>query len=80
MHPVNLKLIMNIGARVKEILFQKGYSAKWLADQIDCERTNVYDIFKREDMSVGLLQRISVILKHDFLRELSEESFGKEKI
>lgn len=66
---------MKIGQRVKEVLFSQSHSAKWLSEQIPCERTNVYDIFKRADMNVALLARICVILDHDFFAELSEETF-----
>lgn len=64
---------MKIGSRVKEVLFKSGHSAKWLSEQIPCERTNVYDIFKRDDMNVELLMRISMILDHDFFADLSAE-------
>ena len=67
---------MKIGEKVKEVLFQQGHSAMWLAEQLGCERTNVYDIFKRDDMGVDLLRKISVALSHDFFRDLSEETFG----
>lgn len=69
---------MKVGARVKEILFKQKRSAKWLADQIPCERTNVYDIFKRDDMNVQLLMKISRILAHDFFEEISKELFPKK--
>jgi 5-methylcytosine-specific restriction endonuclease McrBC GTP-binding regulatory subunit McrB len=36
------------------------------------------DIFKREDMNIHLLARVSVVLNHDFFAELSEEIFKKE--
>ncbi len=65
--------VMNVGQRVKEVLFSQGHTAMWLAQQLGCERTNVYDIFKRQDLNVGLLRRISVILHHDFFSELSKE-------
>ena len=51
----------------------------WLAEQLKCERTNVYDIFRRNDINVNLLTSISVILEYDFFAELSSETFGKEK-
>ena len=47
--------------------------ASWLASKIPCERTNMYDVFKRKDVSVGLLYKVSVILDHDFFLEISEE-------
>ena len=55
-----------IGEHIKEVLLSQHHSAKWLADQIPCERTNVYDIFKRTDINVNLLQRLCVILDFDF--------------
>ena len=68
-----------IGNRIKKVLFAQHRTAKWLAEQIPCERTNVYDIFKRSDININLLQQISLILKHDFFRELSEQTFPKKK-
>ena len=70
---------MNIGKHVEVILRKQGKSAAWLASQIPCERTNVYNIFKRKSMDVRLLMRISVVLKYDFFKELSDEAFPKRK-
>ena len=70
---------MKIGEKIKEQLFLQGYSAMWLAEQLHCERTNVYDIFKREDIGVELLRRISVSLSYDFFRDLSEETFPNQE-
>ena len=64
---------MHIGKRIKEVLDDQGRSASWLASKIPCERTNMYDIFKRKDVSVEMLFKISSILGHDFFLELSEE-------
>jgi len=69
---------MNIGKHIEEILRKKGKSASWLASQIPCERTNVYNIFKRKSLDARLLARISVILEHDFFKELSEEIFPQK--
>ena len=64
---------MHIGNRIKEVLDSQGRSASWLASKIPCERTNMYDIFKRKDVSVEMLFKVSSILGHDFFLELSEE-------
>ena len=69
---------MHIGQRIKEIMQQKHRSVIWVAQQIACERTNVYNIFKRKSLDARLLMRISVILEHDFFKELSEEAFPKK--
>ena len=64
---------MHVGNRIKAVLDEQGRSASWLASKIPCERTNMYDIFKREDVSVALLYKVSTILGHDLFMELSEE-------
>lgn len=74
---LNLKKIttmeINIGLRVKEVLRQQGKTVCWLAEQIPCERSNVYNIFHRRDIGVDLLSTLSTILDHDFFSELSDE-------
>lgn len=69
---------MNVGKHVEEILRGQKRSAAWLAAQIPCERTNVYNIFRRKSMDVRLLMRLSVILEHDFFLELSQEAFPEK--
>lgn len=64
---------IHIGERIKEVLLEKGHNACWLSERIPCERSNVYHIFKRCDIGIELLFRISEILDHDFFAELSEE-------
>ena len=76
---LNQDYIMNIGKHIEEILRKQGRSAAWLATQIPCERTNVYNIFKRKSLDVRLLMRIGIILEYDFFKELSEEAFPKGK-
>jgi DNA-binding Xre family transcriptional regulator len=72
---------MHIGQRIKEVLLNQHKPVTWLAREINCERTNVYNIFSRKDISTGLLEKICHILNHDFFKELSEETFkgGKQK-
>lgn len=65
--------MMHVGKKIREVLDDQGRAASWLAKKIPCERTNVYNIFKREDISVRLLSKISRILDYDFFAELSEE-------
>ena len=69
---------MHIGERIKQVLDERRKPVTWLAKEINCERTNVYNIFSRRDISTGLLQKISVILNHDFFKELSVDTFKKK--
>ncbi len=68
---------MHIGQRIKEVMGQKHRSVVWMARQINCERTNVYNIFAREDINTSLLKQFCKILDHDFFKELSKETFKK---
>ena len=40
--------------------------AAWLAQEINCDRTNVYKILRKGSIDTELLCRISVALDHDF--------------
>ncbi|MCH5302088.1 MAG: XRE family transcriptional regulator [Prevotella sp.] len=68
---------MHLGNKIKDVLSKQGKPVTWLANQLGCERTNVYNIFARKDISTGLLQKICIVLGHDFFKELSEETFRK---
>ena len=54
---------------------EQGRSARWLAERIPCERTNVYNIFKRESIDLDLLSRISKILNYNFFADIADEIF-----
>ena len=71
---------MHIGQKIKEVLEMRHRPVTWLAREINCERTNVYNIFSRKDISTGLLQRICIILEYDFFKDLSEEIFKAGKL
>ena len=68
---------MHIGQRIKEVMKTKKISAVKVAKEISCERTNLYNIFDREDINTSLLRKLSIVLNHDFFKELSKETFGK---
>ncbi len=58
------------GEKVKEYFEASGLSVSEFARRLGCHRQNVYDIFRREVIDVGLLRRISRVLEHDFVAEL----------
>ncbi len=65
--------MMHIGQHIRDVLEERGHNASWLADMIPCERSNVYNIFKRGSVGIGLLMRISEVLGHDFFADLSAD-------
>jgi hypothetical protein len=69
---------MHIGQKIKEIMEQRNRSVIWVAEQISCERTNVYNIFARADVSTNLLRKLCVVLDHDFFLDLSKDTYKKK--
>lgn len=69
---------MHIGQKIKEVLELRRRPVTWLAREIDCERTNVYNIFARKDINTNLLRQLCIILEHDFFKELSKDTFARK--
>lgn len=57
---------IHIGKEIQDELCRQGRGVTWFARQLCCDRTNVYNIFKREGIDTILLQRISVVLNRNF--------------
>lgn len=65
---------MHIGKMIQREFKKSGMTAQAFADELACHRQNVYKIFEKPDISTDLLWRISIILKHDFFAEISENT------
>ena len=65
--------MVHIGKRIEQVMTEKRYSAVWLVKAINCDRRNVYNIFKRKNLDTALLKRISIALHHDFFKDLSDD-------
>lgn len=61
-----MKRDVHIGTLILHELTVQRRSASWLAEQLSCDRTNVYKIFKKKDLDTQLLLRISLVLDKDF--------------
>lgn len=72
---------MHIGNILKERLKAEGKSVVWLARELGCHRTNVYNLFEKYSIDTVLLERLSVILNYNFfelyLEETNEKIDGK---
>ncbi len=70
---------MHIGQRIKEVFDQlpKDKTIMWFATQLHCDRRNVYRIFNRNNIEIQLLHRFSLILDHDFFKDLSDSLYDK---
>ena len=57
---------IHIGQLIEKEVRRQGRNIPWIAQQLNCERTNVYSIFHRESIDTVLLMQISLILQHNF--------------
>ena len=64
---------MHIGNVLRDKLKQDGRSVVWLAHELGCHRTNVYNLFDKYSIDTQLLARISVIMNHNFFNLYKEE-------
>lgn len=64
---------IHIGKEIREELHRQERGASWLADKLHCDRTNVYNIFKRQGIDTRLLERISIILHRNFFSLYCQE-------
>lgn len=66
-------VIVHVGSLIKAEFDRhpRKHTISWFAQQLNCRRGNIYDIFNRSSVDSELLIRISKVLKHDFFLEIS---------
>ena len=50
---------IHIGQLIKDEFDRQGRRATWLAAKLNCNRSNVYSIFQRDNIDVEILIKIS---------------------
>ena len=63
--------MIHAGQLIENTLHKQGKTVTWFANQLCCTRTNVYKIFRKENIDVYLLWRASCILEYDLFQEFS---------
>ena len=56
---------IHIGEMIRAAMKNEGRSTQWLAEQLHCNRSNIYKIYKRTSINTELLQHIERILQVD---------------
>lgn len=78
---LNLSIMdKKIGQLIKERINLQKMEVTEFARLIGVERSNVYDIFKRESIDTKLLKKIGQVLDYDFFQDLLEEKTIQEII
>lgn len=62
----------SIGIVIREELKRQERSVTWFANKLSCDRSNIYRLFQKDSIDTHLLARISLLLDHDFFKDLSE--------
>ena len=65
---------LHIGQLIKTVFERSGMTVSDFARQLNCERTNVYTIFKRRTIDVELLVNISKVLEYNFFEDVLKET------
>jgi len=61
---------IHIGKHIKDVFKNSGMTVTKFADMIECQRPNIYDIFKRKSIDTELLKKISLVLNYNFIEEV----------
>jgi plasmid maintenance system antidote protein VapI len=62
---------IHFGQLIKEEFNRQGRRAMWLAAELNCNRSNVYSIFSRENIDAKMLIKISQALDHNFFQDVA---------
>jgi len=57
---------------IKNRLKLEGRSIRWFAQQMNCDRSNMYKLLARAHLDTNFILRASKILRYDFFKEASE--------
>lgn len=64
---------VHIGQKIKNVVESSGLSAIDFAKKINRSRDVAYKIFNKENLDTAMLQKISLVLEHDFFSYFSED-------
>ena len=70
--------MVHIGKLIEEEMRLQERTPAWLAKKINCERPNVYYIFRQKSINSDMLMRISRALNHNFFLHYIKE-FEEDK-
>ena len=64
---------INIGEAIKRKMEEDGRKTKWLAEKINCDRTNIHRIYQHKHIDPELLMQICIHLEIDLFSLYSQQ-------
>ena len=74
---ISLHAMINIGEHIQQQVKAQGKTSIWLARELGCHRTNVYNLFDKYSIDTQQLQRISIIMHYNFFDLYCEDTERK---
>ena len=69
--PLELEKSIHVGTIIKDKLAQERRSISWFADQMNCDRSNMYKLLSRAHLDSNFILRASKILEYNFFKDIS---------
>ena len=64
---------IDIGLAMRKTVTERGIKQSWLAQKIDCDKSNLCKMLKNKHLYPELLLKISITLKNNFFSYYTEE-------
>ena len=61
-----------IGQEIKRVVKLRGLTVEELATALNVSKPNIFDIYRRETIDTGLLERLCKVINHNFFQSFSE--------
>ena len=64
---------IHAGSLVRVELYRQNHSVAWLADKLGIKRPNCYRILYAQSLHTANLERLSIVMQHDFFADYTKE-------
>jgi hypothetical protein len=71
---------IHIGKLIQAKMEEEGRSVTWLSEQLHCDRSNIYKIYRKATIDTDLLSLISESLNFDFFQYYSSSFCPKTNL
>ena len=62
-----------IGKQIQAVVKKRGMKVEELAKRLNVSKPNIYDIYRRNTMDTGLLERLCKVLDHNFFETFAHK-------